>query len=391
MNFFTHRKHENGSSRFFLLLFLLFSSSLTLAQSQPTTTTNNNDPYNYNKFSPSLAIIIVILVAALFLMGFFSIYVRHCADSPSNSIRNIGNAARSRRGPRGLDPSVIETFPTLEYSAVKIHKIGKGALECAVCLNEFEDDETLRLIPKCDHVFHPECIDEWLSSHTTCPVCRANLAPQPGESVHGIPVFTAEPRDIEAQNDVVEREPEQQQQEEEEVEKNEQPDVVLLNQTLNRNRTRGSRSNRKSRFPRSHSTGHSLVQPGENTERFTLRLPVEVREKIFQNPELHRARSMVLLPREGSSRRGYRTGTGSGEGSSRGRFSRRLDRGFKSDRWVFTMAPPFLVRASSIRSPRVANNTAAATSSSTTAAPLPPLPPQPQPATIAVDPARLPV
>ncbi|KAL2924561.1 E3 ubiquitin-protein ligase ATL31 [Bienertia sinuspersici] len=27
------------------------------------------------------------------------------------------------------------------------------------CLNEFEDKETLRLLPVCDHVFHPECID----------------------------------------------------------------------------------------------------------------------------------------------------------------------------------------------------------------------------------------
>ncbi|KAF9608395.1 hypothetical protein IFM89_009761 [Coptis chinensis] len=54
-------------------------------------------------------------------------------------------------------------------------KIGKGALECAVCLNEFGNDETLRLLLKCDRVFHPECIDAWLASHTTCPVCRANL------------------------------------------------------------------------------------------------------------------------------------------------------------------------------------------------------------------------
>ncbi|KAF1879112.1 hypothetical protein Lal_00047784 [Lupinus albus] len=308
-------------------------------------------------------------------MGFFSIYVRSCADSPSNSVRNNGNGGRSRRGTRGLDPSVIETFPTLEYSAVKIHKIGKGALECAVCLCEFEDSETLRLIPVCDHVFHPECIDEWLSSHTTCPVCRTNLAPQPGEPVPGIPIMFGEPGDIEAQNEVVQTAPEHQVEE-----KNEHPEVVLLNPTLNRNRIRGSRSSRKNRFPRSHSTGHSLIQPGENTERFTLRLPVEVREKIFQNPELHRARSMVMLPREGSTRQGYRTGTG--EGSSRGRFSRRLDRGFKSDRWVFTMAPPFLVRASSIRSPRVNNNATVLNSAA-----LPSLPPLPQPA--AVDSARI--
>lgn len=138
--------------------------------------------------------------------------------------------------------------------------------------------------------------------------------------------------------------------------------MLTVSQTLNRNRTRGSQSGRPRWFQRSHSTGHSLVQPGENTERFTLRLPVEVRKQILQNPELHRARSLVVLPRETSSRRGYRTG--GGEGSSRGKSVRRLDRGLLSDRWVFTMAPPFLVRASSMRSPRVASSAGEGTSAS---------------------------
>ncbi|KAI7981957.1 RING-H2 finger protein ATL11 [Camellia lanceoleosa] len=74
------------------------------------------------------------------------------------------------------------------YLVVTGLKIGKGALECAVCLNEFKDIENLRLIPKCDHVFHPECIDAWLNSHVTCPVCRADLVPQPGETLQ-IPNF----------------------------------------------------------------------------------------------------------------------------------------------------------------------------------------------------------
>ena len=189
----------------------------------------------------------------------------------------------------------------------------------------------------------------WLASHTTCPVCRAILVPQPGEPVHGVPEFHTDTEDIAAENNAAESAPEHQNMD---VDREQaEPEVKHLNQTLNRNRTRGSRSGRPRRFPRSHSTGHSLVQQGENTERFTLRLPMEVRNQIM-NRQLHRATSLIVLPREGSSRRGYRTG----EGSSRGRFLRRLDRSFKSDRWVFTMAPPFLVRASSIRSPRVATN-----------------------------------
>lgn len=261
---------------------------------------------------------------------------------------------------RGLDPSVIETFPILEYSEVKIHKIGKDVLECAVCLMEFEDTETLRLIPKCDHVFHPECIDEWLSSHTTCPVCRANLVPQPGDSVHGVP--ESQQQDVEAQNDAVQLPTES-----DSVLL--APEVISLNKTLNRNRTRGSQSNRPRRFPRSHSTGHSLIQPGENTDRFTLKLPNKVRKQIMSR-QLQRARSLITLPRESSSRHGYRTG---GEGSNRGKSLRRLDLSFKSDRWIFNRAPSFLARALSFRSPKPkVNNSDDDEGTSSAAAPIMP-------------------
>ncbi|XP_021840489.2 E3 ubiquitin-protein ligase ATL15-like [Spinacia oleracea] len=55
-------------------------------------------------------------------------------------------------------------------------------LECAVCLSPYEEEETLRLLPKCDHVFHLLCVDRWLAAHTTCPICRAELVNTPYES-----------------------------------------------------------------------------------------------------------------------------------------------------------------------------------------------------------------
>ncbi|OMO89238.1 Zinc finger, RING-type [Corchorus olitorius] len=325
-----------------------------------------------------MAIIVVVLIAALFFMGLFSIYIRNCSENGANgsTVRPVaGGAGRSRRGTRGLEASVIETFPTMVYSEVKVHKIGKGALECAVCLNEFEDDKTLRLIPKCDHVFHPECIDAWLASHTTCPVCRANLAPQPGDSVRqpAESNSAAADVDVEAPNDGGESETEEERRRNVDCDVEAQvappeAQVISLNGTLNRNRTRRSRSSRTRRFffPRSHSTGHSLVQPGENMDRFTLRLPTEVRKQLM-NRELNRTMSLVVLPRERSSRRGYRGGDDSGSNRGGRSFKRLepLDQGIKSksDRWVFSMIPTLFSRASSMKSPRVAANDGEGTSS----------------------------
>ncbi|XP_010415953.1 PREDICTED: RING-H2 finger protein ATL54 isoform X1 [Camelina sativa] len=73
----------------------------------------------------------------------------------------------------GLQQSIINSITICNY------KRGDGLIErtdCPVCLNEFEEDESLRLLPKCNHAFHISCIDTWLSSHTNCPLCRAGIA-----------------------------------------------------------------------------------------------------------------------------------------------------------------------------------------------------------------------
>ncbi|KAL9996344.1 putative transcription factor C2H2 family [Helianthus debilis subsp. tardiflorus] len=304
-------------------------SILILLQLLPHVRSQNPPPPPplYADFNPSIITIIVILIAALFLMFFFTIYIRRQSTEGGVSIRRALSTRRANAPSRGLDPSVIETFPTFVYSTVKGLKIGKGALECAVCLNEYEDEETIRLIPKCDHVFHPECIDAWLQSHVTCPVCRANLVPDSLNVVVSDPVSTSV---------------------NEEVVVNVQEQTESLNQS--------SMIPRLFDKFRSHSTGHSLVQPGENMDRFTLRLPADVRKQVVSRALLNR-NGMVG---EGSERNGYR----------RKSYKRlqSLDRVMvRSERWVMSRAPSFLSRALSIRSPRVvvSGNGEASTSSTT--------------------------
>ncbi|KAG6434167.1 hypothetical protein SASPL_105789 [Salvia splendens] len=327
------------------LLFFFLVLSLSPAAAQPSPNPDNM----YARFSPPMAVIIAVLVAALFFMGFFSIYIRHCYDASAGS--NVGAALRRgslslharRTAARGLDASAIEALPTFSYSEVKDHKIGKGALECAVCLNEFEDDETLRLLPKCDHVFHPDCIDAWLASHTTCPVCRANLAQQTGP----------DPVQPEETDPPVEGDQSRDEEIVIQVDEDDHPQPSESFETPNRPARSWSIRRPKmlgfGKF-RSHSTGHSLVQPGDNLDRFTLRLPEGVRKEVMDRAMLNRTRSLTAgLQREGSSRKGYRTG--GEEGSSRaGRLYKRLElpgRGANSDRWVF------FTRGISFRSPRV--------------------------------------
>jgi len=48
-----------------------------------------------------------------------------------------------------------------------------------VCLGDYQAEEKLQQMPSCGHTFHMECIDLWLTSHTTCPLCRLSLIPKP--------------------------------------------------------------------------------------------------------------------------------------------------------------------------------------------------------------------
>eukprot|EP01018_Ginkgo_biloba_P000205 Gb_14762 [translate_table: standard] len=75
----------------------------------------------------------------------------------------------------GLNKAVIEALPIFLFKSEDF----KDGLDCAVCLCEFEENEKARLLPRCNHSFHTECIDMWFHSHSTCPLCRTSAQPGP--------------------------------------------------------------------------------------------------------------------------------------------------------------------------------------------------------------------
>lgn len=98
---------------------------------------------------------------------------------------------------RGLDPQVLKALPVTVYRQADF----KEGLECAVCLSELADGEAARLLPKCNHGFHLECIDMWFHSHSTCPLCRSPVGPESagdsdsGAESAGIPSLNTAPAD----------------------------------------------------------------------------------------------------------------------------------------------------------------------------------------------------
>ncbi|KAK8601432.1 hypothetical protein V6N13_058858 [Hibiscus sabdariffa] len=78
----------------------------------------------------------------------------------------------------GLDPRTINRLPVILHtkSEGKLHGYIEET-ECSICLGVFEDEEVLKVLPQCKHAYHSQCVDKWLGSRSSCPLCRASLAP----------------------------------------------------------------------------------------------------------------------------------------------------------------------------------------------------------------------
>ena len=59
-----------------------------------------------------------------------------------------------------------------------------GGCTCPICLVSFTLNEVLVKPPGCQHLFHVECLKEWIQSHHDCPCCRRNMKEDLKNSIH---------------------------------------------------------------------------------------------------------------------------------------------------------------------------------------------------------------
>ncbi|RWW21664.1 hypothetical protein GW17_00014181 [Ensete ventricosum] len=131
-------------------------------------------------FRPGIAVIVGVLTIIFSLTFLLLLYARHCKRSAASygaggSANGVFLPSASERRPSGVDRAVVESLPVFRFGSLQGQKEG---LECAVCLSRFEPTEALRLLPKCRHGFHVECVDTWLDAHSTCPLCRVRVDPE---------------------------------------------------------------------------------------------------------------------------------------------------------------------------------------------------------------------
>ncbi|CAH2060390.1 unnamed protein product [Thlaspi arvense] len=152
------------------------------ATSSASSSSSSSTPPSPSPLVSSMAFTLFVLLIALFFTAFFFVFIRHFADDDSTA--EISSRPRRRtsssttsprqrfssRRKRGLDSQAVRSLPVHRYT-----KAAKQRIEdCVICLSDFQEGETVKVIPHCGHMFHVDCVDTWLSSHASCPFCRSS-------------------------------------------------------------------------------------------------------------------------------------------------------------------------------------------------------------------------
>ena len=89
--------------------------------------------------------------------------------------------ARLNEQTQGLTPVDLQQISKGEYPGVLENLERQNQTLCAVCLDEYNDGDEVRVLP-CEHIYHVACVDEWFARSTACPLCKAPAGDAPIES-----------------------------------------------------------------------------------------------------------------------------------------------------------------------------------------------------------------
>lgn len=137
----------------------------------PTNGSRTSGYSSDSKFDSNMVIILAALLCVLiFALGLNSI-VRCALRCSQRFAFDTPEQAATRLTTTGIKKESLSQIPVVVYRS----GLNIPATDCPICIGEFNEGETVRILPGCNHGFHVKCIDKWFVSHSSCPICRQLL------------------------------------------------------------------------------------------------------------------------------------------------------------------------------------------------------------------------
>lgn len=75
---------------------------------------------------------------------------------------------------RGATDEQLSNLPSWKYKEIGNKEEITSCDECCICLAKYKEKEEIRELP-CSHIFHLNCVDQWLKIISCCPLCKQEL------------------------------------------------------------------------------------------------------------------------------------------------------------------------------------------------------------------------
>ncbi|KAK7399085.1 hypothetical protein VNO78_10260 [Psophocarpus tetragonolobus] len=132
----------------------------------------------YQAFIFSIPILFSIILVLLFYLFYLKRRASSLSSPPLHTLPTTANPQTTYPYPSqpcrlDLTLQLLDKLPRILFD----EDLRTRDSVCCVCLGEFEVKEEVLQIPYCKHVFHINCISNWLQSNSTCPLCRCSIIP----------------------------------------------------------------------------------------------------------------------------------------------------------------------------------------------------------------------
>ncbi|PSK34163.1 hypothetical protein B9Z65_8489 [Elsinoe australis] len=110
-----------------------------------------------------------------------------------NDVASAGGLYQIRVGANDKNEPVLVAFADESDERIEL----APEQRCLVCLCDFEKEEEARKLTDCGHLYHRECIDEWLTKgRNSCPLCRGQGVQEKDKKPDVHPVDSARPSPV---------------------------------------------------------------------------------------------------------------------------------------------------------------------------------------------------